>query len=270
MNRRAVSAIVWKDLLVVRRSRAMMIPLVLVPLIVLVLLPGLAAVGPGLLPEGELDELVRLLEHAPPELVASLAGLRPDQQAVVLLLGYLFAPLYLLIPVMVASVIAADSFAGEKERRTLEALLYTPTTDAELLFAKMLGPWLAAVLVAWASFVAYGVVANAAAWPVMGRIFFPTPLWWVLVGWMVPAVAALAMGASVLVSSRVRGFQEAYQLGGVVVLPVIALLVGQLSGVVFLGPGLVFGLGAAIWVVALLVIAAGARRFRRGEILARV
>jgi ABC-2 type transport system permease protein len=270
VNHGAIAAIVWKDLLVVRRSRMMMLPLIMVPSILLVLLPGLAALSPGLLPEADLAELLRLMDGAPAALRAELGALGPEQQAVVLMLGYLFAPLYLLIPVMVASVIAADSFAGEKERRTLEALLYTPTTDRELVLAKMLGPWLAALAVAWVSFVAYGVVVNAAAWPIMGRIFFPTPLWWVLVLWMVPAVAALALGVSVLVSARVKGFQEAYQLGGLVVLPIVALMVGQMAGAVFLGPLLVFVLGIMVWAVAVVVIVAGARRFRRGEVLARV
>jgi ABC-2 type transport system permease protein len=270
MNRGAIATIVWKDLLVVRRSRMMMLPLILVPLILLVVLPGLAALSPGLLPEADLAEILRLIEGAPTGLREDLAGLAPEQQAIVLMLGYLFAPLYLLIPVMVASVIAADSFAGEKERRTLEALLYTPTTDRELVLAKMLGPWLAALAVAWASFVGYAVVVNAAAWPIMGRIFFPTPLWWVLVLWMAPAVAAVALGVSVLVSARVKGFQEAYQLGGLVVLPIVALMIGQMAGAVFLGPLLVFGLGAAVWAVAGFVIVAGARRFRRGEVLARL
>jgi len=270
VNRGAISAIVWKDLLVVRRSRMMMLPLILVPSILLVLLPGLAALSPGLLPEAELAEILRLMEGAPAALQEELAALGPEQQAVMLMLGYLFAPLYLLIPVMVASVIAADSFAGEKERRTLEALLYSPTTDRELVFAKMLGPWLASLAVAWVSFAAYTVVVNAAAWPIMGRIFFPTPLWWVLVFWTAPAVAALALGVSVLVSARVKGFQEAYQLGGLVVLPIVALMVGQMAGAVFLGPLLVFGLGGGVWVLAVLIILAGARRFRRSEVLARV
>ncbi|MBD3171504.1 ABC transporter permease subunit [Candidatus Bathyarchaeota archaeon] len=34
---------------------------------------------------------------------------------------------------MSSSVIATDSFAGEKERNTLEVLLATPLTDSELL-----------------------------------------------------------------------------------------------------------------------------------------
>jgi ABC-2 type transport system permease protein len=106
-------------------------------------------------------------------------------------------------------VIAADSFAGEKERKTLEALLYTPTTDRELLVGKMLSAWVPAVGVAWVSFVAYAIVANVAAWPVMGRVFFPTAMWIVLALWVAPALAGLGLTTMVLVSVRAQGFQDA-------------------------------------------------------------
>ena len=269
MNRRAVRAIVARDLRVVVRSRAVLVPLIVVPALLLVVLPALAALAPGLLGAQDLAELEQLLERMPPALAEPLAGRSREEQVVLLLLGYLLAPLYLIVPVMVASVIAADSFAGERERGTLEALLYTPTTDAELVLAKMLAPWLAGVAVAWGGFAAYAVVANAAAWPVMGRIFFPTPVWWLLALWVAPAVAGLGLGATVLVSARVRTFQEAYQLGGVVVLPLVLLVVGQAAGVLFLSPTVVFVLGAAVWLLDALLLRFAIRGFRRGEILAR-
>jgi hypothetical protein len=50
----------------------------------------------------------------------------------------------------------------------------------------------------------------------------------------------------------------------------LALMIGQLARVVFLRPLLIFGLGAAAWIAAVLVIVAGARRFRSGEVLARM
>src|SRR5690606_9512335 len=215
-------------------------------------------------------ELQLLLDTLPPSLRASLPAGSSDQQIVALLLTYLSGPLYLLVPMMVASVIAADSFAGAKERRTLEALLYTPTTDRELLIAKLLGPRVAAVAVAWGGFAAYAIAANAAAWPVMGRIFFPTPMWWALARWLAPAVAGIGLGATVLVSARARTFQEAYQLGGVVVLPLVLLLVGQAAGAVFLSTKVVVLLGAALWLIDLVLVLAGLRRFRRDAILSRV
>jgi ABC-2 type transport system permease protein len=113
------------------------------------------------------------------------------------------------------------------------------------------------------------VVANLAAWPVMGRIFFPTPMWWVLALWVAPAVAAVGLGSTVLVSARVNTFQEAYQVGGMVVLPIILLVVGQAAGVVVLSVGVVAAIGAAFWLIAAALLWFGGRGFRRGEVLAR-
>jgi ABC-type Na+ efflux pump permease subunit len=177
--------------------------------------------------------------------------------------------MYLIVPLMVASVIAADAFAGEKERRTLEALLYTPTSDMELLVAKLLTGFVPALVVAWGGFALYALVANVAAWPVMGRLFFPTPMWWVLALWVAPAVAALGLGATVLVSARVNTFQEAYQIGGVVVLPLVLLVVGQAAGVLVLSSALAVALGAVFWAAAAALLVVGGRGFRRGELLAR-
>ena len=44
--------------------------------------------------------------------------------------GYLLAPLFLIVPLMVSAVLAADAFAGEKERKTLERLLHLPLATA--------------------------------------------------------------------------------------------------------------------------------------------
>jgi ABC-2 type transport system permease protein len=269
MNVRAMAAIATKDLAVVRRSKAVMLPLVIVPTILVLLLPAIAVFAPSFVNLPGAGDLGALLERMPETLQASLAPYTPEQRLVVLMLVYLFAPLYLIVPLMVASVIAADTFAGERERKTLEALLHTPTSDAELVLAKLASGFVPAVLVGWGAFLAYAVVVNASAWPVMGRIFFPTPMWWVLALLVGPGVAALGLGATVLVSARVATFQEAYQIGGVVVLPLVLLIVGQAAGVVFLSTTFVAVLGVVIWLLAGALLAFGLRTFRRGELLAR-
>ena len=80
----------------------------------------------------------------------------------------------------------------------------------------------------------------------------------------------MGLGAMVWVSSRVSTFQEAYQLGGMVVLPVILLLFGQLGGVVYFSPIVVLIVGAVLWLLTLVLIWYGARSFKRGELIARV
>jgi ABC-type Na+ efflux pump permease subunit len=173
------------------------------------------------------------------------------------------------MPLMVSSVLAADSFAGEKERKTLEALLYTPTTDRELFTAKLLGAWTAAVAVALLSFVVYAVMVNAAGWQSIGRVFFPNWMWIALVFWVTPAVAGLGLVVMVFVSARAQGFQDAYQTGGLVVLPVIFLMIGQISGAMYFSLGVVLLVGAAVWLLDIILLRFASKSFRRGELMTK-
>ena len=85
-----------------------------------------------------------------------------------------------------------------------------------------------------------------------------------------PSVGALAVSVLVVVSARVRGFQEAYQLGGVIVLPVVALVVAQLAGAVVLDARLAILLGAVVWAIAGTLLFFASRGFRRERLLRQV
>ncbi len=272
MNWRAVKAIVRKDLKVVLQNKGVSIPLIVVPVVILGILPAMAAFAPALenMPGSSVSDVRSFLQQMPAGLRSQLVGLTDAQTFIILGLVYLMAPMYLILPLMVASVIAADSFAGEKERKTLEALLYTPTTDRELLVAKLLSAWLPALAIGWGGFIVYGVVANAAAWSTMGRIFFPNLMWIVLAVWVAPAVAGLGLGVTVLISARAQGFQEAYQLGAIVVLPILLLVIGQATGVMYFSTWLVALLGAIMWAIDAALLWFGSRTFRRSELATRL
>jgi ABC-type Na+ efflux pump permease subunit len=171
---------------------------------------------------------------------------------------------------LVVTSIASDSVAGEKERKTLEALLYTPTTDWELLLGKLLSAWLPALGITWGGFLLYAVMANLAGWPVMGKLFFPTTVWVILAVWVAPAMAALGLGAMVLISSRARTFQEASQLSAVVVLPGIMMFGALLIGVMNVGAWLAALLGLLIWAIDAALLWFGRRGFRRSKLATQV
>lgn len=272
MNWRAIFAIVRKDLKVVLQNKGVIIPIIMVPLILFGALPWISAFAPSLINLGgtSMDELTALIQRMPAALQNELAPYSLDQQTTVFFLVYLLAPMFLIIPLMVASVIAADSFAGEKERRTLEALLYSPTTDRELFLAKLLSSWVAAIFVSLAGFLLYAVMANLAAWPTMKGIFFPNWMWIVLVFWVSPAAAGLGLGTMVLVSVRAQGFQDAYQTGGAIVLPVLLLLFGQISGLMYFSIWIVLALGLVLWLIDVALVWFGSRTFRRGRLIARL
>jgi uncharacterized membrane protein len=136
-----------------------------------------------------------------------------------------------------------------------------------LYVAKLLSGWLAAIAIALVGFVLYVFTVNAAAWSQMHRIFFPNAMWLVLMVWLVPALPGLGLGVMVLVSSRAQGFQDAYQMGGAIVLPIILLIFGQVSGVMYFSVTLVLLLGLVIWLLDGLLIWLGSRTFRRGRLL---
>ncbi len=272
MNWRAIGAIIRKDLTVVLRSKAVLLPLILLPILLQVIIPAALGTSINFIPENssDLQELGQMLRAMPPGLQNQLSALGEKQLFLTLMLVYVFAPFFLIVPLMVSSVIAADSFVGEKERKTLEALLHSAITDRELLAGKMLTAWLPAVAISWGCFVLYGVIVNAVGWPIMGRIFFPNAMWFVLVFWVAPAVSALGLSVTVLISSRVRTFQEAYQLGGVVVLPVVVLVIGQAAGVLYLSAGFAFALGLGVWLLDAALLWLGVRTFRRERLLAQL
>src|SRR5690606_13826066 len=145
-----------------------------------------------------LADLQPLIDALPGEIAATLGPGPLERQVLVYLFEYQFASFFLIVPLMVCAVIAADSFAGEKERKTLEALLYTPTSDRELYLAKLLAPWIAAIAVSLATYAIYAVVANLLAAGTIGRPVGLTPLWLLVIAWLGPATGALAISILVV------------------------------------------------------------------------
>lgn len=262
----AVAAVLRRDLQAVVRSKAVILPMLLVPLLMLVILPmaiGLAAQGDRLNPSTFLDMV-------PFQLAEPASRYPVNEQLVILILGYLVAPLFLIVPLMVSAVLAGDAFAGEKERKTLETLLHLPLRDRDLYIGKLLVGFLPSVAVSWIGFVLFCITANLAAWPVMHRAFMPTQLWTVMILWIAPGTAAVGLGVMVRVSVRVNNTQEAQQLGGAVVLPLVILAVAQSTALLVAGMMAMFIAGAVVWAVAIWLNVRGARSFTRERMAARL
>jgi ABC-2 type transport system permease protein len=273
----AVAAVTRKDLATVLRNKGVRIPLIAAPFVILVLLPVLLVSGGDLLMSAAPSALTdptgggaTLADRFTPEAAEAATGVAGEGRWAAFILLVFLAPLYLLIPLMVATVIAADSFAGERDRGTLEALLHTPTTDAELLTAKFLAAWIPAMVVSLGGFLVYSVIANLVAWPSIGRVFFPNLTWVVLALFVTPAIAALGLGIMVIVSSRVQSLQAAHQFGSLVVLPIILLLIAQISGAILVDTAVVAAMGVVVWLAAWLVLRIAAQRFTREQLASRL
>jgi ABC-2 type transport system permease protein len=270
MNWRAVGALARKDLQEVRMNKVAWIPAAIVPMVIVVLLPLAFILAPEVFAPKAAPasgaSVQQLIQLVPQTMSHELGGLNDVQKWVVFTTGYISAPMLLLLPLMFSSIAGADSFVGERERKTLEALLYTPATDGELFLGKVIASVVPALILTWLSFVAYAVVVNAAGWYIMHRVWFPTAAWWPLMLWVAPAIATLGMAAAVLISSRVTTFMEAYQLTGSLVIIVLGLVIAQATGVLSLSVPVTFLVGLGFWAVDGVLVWLSVRLFSRGVV----
>jgi ABC-2 type transport system permease protein len=268
VNLEHVAAIVRKDLLLVLRNRGVLIPLLVTPAVLLFALPAVLVLGPQLLVDGTAVTEPGALDGLIPSLGAT-AGSLPDVWETTVLV-HLAAPLYLLVPLVAATVIAVDTFAGERERRTLEALLHTPTTDRELFLGKLLVAYVPATVLGVVSFALYAVWANVLGAGAIGGWFFPTTTWLALVFWLAPGVSALGLGLLVAVSHRVRSLQAAHQIGTLIVTPFVLVVVAQIGGTLTFDLPTVTVFGAVVWVVAVIALSWGVASFDRDRLASQL
>ena len=181
-----------------------------------------------------------------------------------------FLAYFLLIPAMVPMAIATQSVIGEKTARSLEPQLATPIEVSELISGKAVAAAVPAVLATWSVFVLYGLVNGAIADPALTRLIF-NDVWTVAMLTLVPLICLLSVLLGIIVSARVNDARTAQQIGGFIVIPVIAVAIaGFFSGqATFTMQQVLTG----VVVVATLIVGAiaiGSWIFDREQILTRL
>lgn len=271
MNRGAIAAIARKDMRGITSNFQVWFPMVLLPLLFTVVMPGammlVLSITGGQLGDG-LDKVAELLDKiASPAVRETLSALPSVRhQIAYYAANYMVAPFFLLIALMVSTGVSAQSFAGEKERGTLESLLFAPIDLPSLFAGKVLAAFLPSMGLSLICFVLYGLTVNLTGWSMFGEIFFPALNWLPLMLLVIPMVSLCSILVSVFISARVATFQAAYQMSGMVVLPVVALLPGQLAGAVVLDTLTLSLIGLGLAVVALLLLKVLAGRLDRGAL----
>ncbi len=261
-----------KDYREVSRNWQVILPIVVVPLMFSVLLPVIVVVIPSLvaMPGSSLG-IEEMIRNLPSSIKDQLVGMTEQQILVYVMSLYFFAPFFLIIPLMASSVISSDSFAGEKERKTIEALLATPLSDSELFLGKILVSFIPSMIVTVVSFIIYSAVTDLSSFYVLdGRLLLPNLVWIMLIFGLAPAVALAGIGLTVMISAKVKGFREAQQISAILLVPILALVFGQVTGAIIFGPTVVAVLVGMFAVIDLIVFYLGVKLFKREEILSKL
>jgi ABC-2 type transport system permease protein len=180
-----------------------------------------------------------------------------------------FMVLFMLVPLIIPVNIAAYSIVGEKTTRSLEPLLATPITTAELLIGKNLAAVIPAVLATVGSFLIFAIGAGFLSGSALVTSALLDPMWLLAVLLVGPLLAVLSVNFSIMISSRVNDPRVAEQLSAVVIVPVMGLFFGQISGLLILNNQIVLIMAVIMLVIDLIMIRFAVRLFQREVILTR-
>lgn len=251
MNRNE-KALIYKDINEITSSKQVIIPMTIVPIILTVIIPLAILIGANYI--GNDSSMITKLAPLIKKLPSEYTKYTPAQLLIKIMLNFMFPSYFLIIPIMCSGVIGASSFVGEKEHKTLESLLYTPISMEQLLRAKILGVFVPSYIITLISFVIFGIIFNVGGFIYFGGLIFPDIKWLIIILWISPAINLLSLIFTVMVSAKSETFQEAQQVSGLLVIPVILVLVGQMTGVLLISNLVMFIAGAVLLILDYILI----------------
>lgn len=261
LNRQRIKAIVDREILEMRKNRMIVITMVLIT-VIMTIMPIVTGIGINHAPEksakGDIEDL-----KIPPQ----LSGLT-IKTALLIMMNEQFMFYILMIPCILPIFIITYSIIGEKERKSLEPLLATPLTTAELLIGKSLAATSIPVALSWLS---YLVIAITFLFTMPGQVFqfFVRPAWLIGIGVLGPLLGLLSIFVGLIISSRVNDSRVAQQLGGLLVLPLMGLSIVVLLGKVFITPLLMLMTCAMLMALDTITLIIATGVFERETILTR-
>ena len=210
----------------------------------------------------------------PPELEAAVIAQRPEWASFSAseLAGAFavqqFLVFFLLMPAYIPLSIATFSIIGEKQARSLEPVLAAPIHTDELLAGKSIAALVPGLLAGWLTYVVFVALASIVYGPNLFGVVTDSS-WLAGVFLLGPAVGLASVVAGVIVSSRVNDPRVAQQVGGVIIVPIIAVVIVQATGTVLVGALGYTLMAIAVLVVSIIGLRIGVRLFDREAILTR-
>ncbi|MEE8120153.1 MAG: stage II sporulation protein M [Anaerolineales bacterium] len=166
-------------------------------------------------------------------------------------------------PISISLVIALESFAGERERQTLEPLLATPLSDGQLYLGKMAASLVPPLTAAYMGIAVYliGLLVKVQ--------WVPSPQLLIQILSLTTIQAIVMVSGAVVISSLTTSVRAANLLASFIIIPVAQLIIGE-SLIMFWGRyHILWWIVLALLLIAIVLMRMGLRLFNREELLAR-
>jgi ABC-2 type transport system permease protein len=260
LRRRVVWTILRREWAETVRNRLLMSTILIPPMILTIAPLALAGVvGERALPAALVGPVLAQRPEWAAFTASELAGAFTAQQ---------FLVFFLLMPAYIPLSIATFSIIGEKQARTLEPVLAAPIRTVELLAGKAVAALVPGVLAGWVTYLTFVALASLVYGPALLGVVTDAS-WLVGVFLLGPAVGLSSVVAGVIVSSRVNDPRVAQQVGGVIIVPIVAVTLLQATATVLVGPTGYLIMTVVVVIVSLAGLRVGVTLFDREAILTR-
>ena len=228
-------AVIRKDVRGITSNKQVLTVMLVVPLVLSIIVPSAVVLTAVLAPE-TVSELQTLLDMLP----AAGAGLSRQQVIFGLVLNNIMPA---------------------------ETLLYSPLSLRQLFRAKILAGFSVGMMVSCISFAAMLLVLELEAFFLTGALIMPGAGWLAIMLLASPAISLIAIAVTVRGSAKAQTVEEAQQRAVFLIFPIIALLIGQFTGVILINSGLLWGLGAVLAALDVLLMRGAAGNFTYEKLL---
>lgn len=255
-------SLIKKDIHSITSNKQVLTVMLMIPLVFTIVLPTIFVLVTLFAPDA-MEEFEPMLEM----ISASTQAESGKQILLELMVNKIMPAFFMLIPIMASSVMAASSFVGEKEKRTLETLLYSPLSLKEIFQSKILAAFSVGMTVSLISFGVMMLVVELELFFLTGSLLVPDIGWVVVMLLIAPAISMIAIGITVQGSAKAQTIEEAQQRAVFLIFPVLALVIGQFSGVIFISIWLLLGIGILAMLVAAVMMRSCAHKFTYEKLL---
>lgn len=260
MNTRQL-ALIKKDIRSITANKQVLTAMLLVPIVLTIVLPSVFVIGAVVAPDSISDFQV-LLDMLP------ITTEESEQQIILgLLLNKIMPVFFLMIPIMSSSVMAANSFVGEKEKRTLETLLYSPLSLKQLFQSKILAGFITGMSVSCLAFIAMILTVEIEMLILTGNVVIPDASWLVILLLIAPTISLAGIAITVRGSAKAQTIEEAQQKAVFLIFPLLALIIGQFGGILLINVWLLLVLGVVLVVADVLLMRGVASKFTYENLL---
>jgi ABC-2 type transport system permease protein len=232
-----------KDFAIFRKKKSVIYSVVLFPLFVSISLPLIV------------------------QFIGSQSGGIPAEALTTVLNAFSF--FYITGAVTLPTAIASYSLVGEKVQKSIEPLLATPTTEAEILLGKSIAAFLPPIAAIYVGAVLFMALIDSLTYSTLGYFYFPNWNMGVIILLLAPLGSILSIEFDILISSRVNDVRAAQQLGGIVALPFLGIYILAEASILSLETINLLIISASLVAIDVVLFYISKAVFRREKILTK-